>query len=798
MSQRIVVTGLGVLTANAGDVPSFFDALKHGVCGVAEITQFDTSRYSCKVAGEIKDLPLESGREEHLDRASKLSLLGVQEAVRDAGLDLEAVPPGRLGVCFGTTCGGMLSLEQVCAALEEGTEAEVPDWYYEELSFFAATNHVARAVRATGPVMTLTIACASGSHAVGAGIDLIRAGKADVVITGGVDVISRFIFRGFHALNGLGSAPYRAFDRNRKGVVLGEGVGVLVLESLEFARARGARMYAELLGHSFNNDGCHIVYPRPDGEGIARSLRAALRDARIGAEDVDHINAHGTGTIANDSAETAGIKTAFGARATEIPVASIKPMVGHTSGAAGAIELIASIASLQDGFVPPTVNFEEPDPACDLDVSSELRKATLDVVLSANSGFGGSNAAVVVSRLDAREPPVEASSQRVVVTGYGVFLPGIRDAGALWDRVTRAEVARGEPGGSLEIPQFNVFAETGIQPTKDSRRMDQFSRIAVMGVRQALQSAGVLSDGPNDRLGLVLGSAYACLESNATFCAGLGKAKVNPVVYQNTVSNAVTGYLAMVFGIHGPVSCLNQGLLSGSAAIAYGSELVRSGRTPLVLAGGVERLCNLTRLCLDRAGLLSRDGVCHPFESDSTGFLPSDGAAFLLLESLESARARGATIYGELHGYGFRNAPAGPDSAVVAGAIGDAWSAFGAGPSEVTLFAGAAGLAEVDAAEREGMVRALERTGASATVTTVKRFVGEPLGAGGPVSVVAGLLAARHGLVPGMGGEGLEAGTGNIEFVGASRQKRLDSLMISSTDADGSCVVLALSSGGST
>ncbi len=795
MSQRVVVTGLGVLTANAGDVPSFFEAIKRGLCGVGEITQFDTNGYSCKVAGEIKVLPFRSGQDEHLDRASVLALAGVREAVRNAGLDPRIVSAGRLGVCFGTTCGGMLSLEHVCEAIEHGTTGEVPDWYFEELSFFAATNHLAMAIGATGPVVTPTIACASGSHAIGMGVDFIRAGKADVMIVGGVDVISRFIYRGFNALNGLGASPYRAFDKNRQGVVLGEGVGVLVLEALPFARARSARIHAEVLGHSFNNDGCHIVYPRPDGEGIARSFRAALNDAGIGPEVVDHINAHGTGTIANDSAETAGVKAAFGSRATRIPVASIKPMVGHTSGAAGAIELIASIASLQQGFVPPTVHFEEPDPACDLDVSAEVRHHQIDVVVSANSGFGGSNAAVVASKPEAVALPRRPTGRRVVVTGFGVFLPGVAAADALWQRLADEDPVHVEPGGRLEIAPFNVFSLSGLKPTKDSRRMDQFSRIALMGALEAIEHAGIPVQGVKEDLGLVVGSAYACLESNATFCAGLWKTKVNPVVYQNTVSNAVTGYLSMVFGMHGPVSCLNQGLLSGSAAVAYGTELVRSGRAPRVLAGGVERLSDLTCLCLERAGLLSPGGRGRPFDPRGDGLVPSDGAAFVLLESLESARQRGARIHGEVHGYGFRSAKGGEAWDAIAGATEQACAAFPASPRDLTVFASACGVAVVDAAERRGLELALARQGLKAGVTSIKPIVGETLGAGGPLSLIGALLSADRGFVPGLGRDvDLEAGE-NLEFVIAGRRKHLDSLVISSTDADGSCVALAVSPG---
>lgn len=797
MKRRVVVTGIGILTSNAEGIEAFSDALLSGTSGIGEITQFSTGAYACKISGEIKYIPFESEPESHLDRASMLAVRAARGAMKDAGFSADDGQVSRvanLGVVVGTTCGGVLSLEKVSEAIATGADlSAIPDWRVEEMSFHAPTLQVARSVLATGPVVTITVACASGAHAVGYGMDYLRAGRTDVVLAGGVDVISRFIYRGFAALNGLGAPPYRAFDADRNGVVLGEGAGFLVLESLEHAQARGARIYAELLGHSFNNDGAHIVNPNPTGEGIARSFRMALSDAGLTVDDIDHINAHGTGTIANDSAESAAIQLAFGERASAVPVASIKPMLGHTSGAAGAIELIAAIVSLNKGVVPPTINLVQAAPDCPLNLSAELRHVPLTTVMSANSGFGGSNAAVVVSQLRAAESDDRRQdtdqAPRVVITGVGVALPsGIESVDALWEQLGKGPL-QGTPGSlGQEITPFDVFVRTGLPISKDARRMDTFSQYAVLAGHLALQDAGIAGADFGESLGLVLGSAYACLESNERFSAGLSKVKVNPVIYQNTVSNAVTGYMCIMMGLRGSVSVLNQGWLSGAAALAYGYELVKGGRCRAVLAGGAERLCQMTALTLERAHALSPSRVGLPYHAQSDGALPSDGAGFLVLETLESAQARGATILAEVTGAGIHSAAGQTPEQAVTSAVKEALGETTPG-APLLIVGNGNGVSRLDRQELRALETVAKDLQMKAVLSPVKAALGETLGAAGALATIVGAVSlARHEV------RGPVYGT---EVTGGVPQRlepetAPDRVLITNLDEDGSCVALAL------
>jgi len=794
MEQRIVVTGLGVLTSNAQSIEAFTEALRVGKSGIGEISQFDTGRYACKIAGEIKELPFEDDPVDELDRASKLATLAAEMAMSDSGLVQSAISPNRLGVILGTTCGGVLSLQKVSEALlTDEDSSRIPDWRIREMSFFAATNHVADRIGAQGPVLSATVACSSGTHAVGMGADFINAGRADAMLVGGVDVISHFIFRGFAALNGLGQPPYRAFDKNRNGVVLGEGSAFLLLESRQHALDRGASIYCEILGHSFNNDGLHIVNPNPTGEGIARSLKMAMKEAGISPGDIDHINAHGTGTRLNDSAETAGIKLALGDDAERIPVTSIKPMIGHTSGGAGAIELVASIIAMKHSFVPPTINYATSDPRCKLNISGDLRPMDLRTVVSANSGFGGSNAAVIIRRPSDEGPAHAASSdERVVITGVGLLLPKASPEADLWSRIQGppATITAGQLG--LEVPSFDFFAASGLTMTKDTRRMDLFSRYAAYGVHQAIQDAKIDAPELSDQLGLVVGSAYACLESNEKFSAGLRKLKVNPVIYQNTVSCAATGYICMLMGIKGPVSSINQGWISGSAAIAYGYDMVRSGRVRAMVAGGTERLCQLTRLSLDRAGLVSKSGCAKPLDEAADGIVPSEGSAYLVLESLSHAQARGAHIYGEMRGYGMSHCSGSAASSAIMRAYADAIFPL----EKVTslhIYAGASGAPALDRLEIEGASRALKHHGLTASMSSLKGVLGESLGCGGSMSAAYAALAfSRHKMVENTKwSPSLVLGDGLDSPSSSERTDDLGGILATSLDPDGGTVVLS-------
>lgn len=394
--QRVVVTGLGVLAANGSGAAAFGRALEEGRSGVRPVTRFDVSDFAYGQAAQIEDGLLDAPGP--LDRASRMAVMAAEQAWSDAGAE-GAFDRARVGVCVGTTMGGVLSLEalQRAAGCAPSPAPEAGLW--DELRFDAMARNAARALRLRGPRSTITIACASGAQAIGYAADLVRRGAVEAMLAGGVDALSPFVFYGFHAVRAVTRGRNRPFDRSRDGLVLGEGAGLVLLETAASAARRGARVYAEVAGCGFSNDGVHPTAPDPRGGGLLRSIRAALAQAGVAPEEIDYVCAHGTGTVLNDRMELRAIESALGAGGRRIPVTSIKPMIGHTLGAAGAIESVATLLSLKEGWIPPTLHVEDPEPSeTALVVRGCALRKPLRVALKLSAGFSGNNAALVFRR----------------------------------------------------------------------------------------------------------------------------------------------------------------------------------------------------------------------------------------------------------------------------------------------------------------------------------------------------------------------------------------------------------------
>jgi 3-oxoacyl-[acyl-carrier-protein] synthase II len=390
-SRRVVVTGIGVLTSNASCAADFAEALAQGRSGIGELTLFDPG-LPFRQAGQV-ELP---ERDARLDRVSRLAVLAAEQAVQDAGLVPGGAALERAGVAFGTSRGPAQSLER----LMRPHESDEREQLLGEIPFHAIARNVARRLSLHGPASTVTMACVSSSLAIGCAIDAIRRGRAQVMLAGGADGLTNLSFSGFSVLRAMTRSTCRPFDRERDGLVLGEGAGLLVLEEFEHARRRGARLYGELLGWGTAGDAHHATSPHPEGRGLAAAIGSALRDARVAPEAVDHANLHGTGTPANDPAECQAVRQVFGAHCERLPVNSLKPMIGHTLGAAGVLELSASLLAMQGGFIPPTLNTRETDARCALDVVlDESRDQQVDTLLSVKSAFGGANVAIVARRV---------------------------------------------------------------------------------------------------------------------------------------------------------------------------------------------------------------------------------------------------------------------------------------------------------------------------------------------------------------------------------------------------------------
>jgi len=408
--RRVAVTGLGAVTPLGNDARSTWRAAVAGESGIDWIRAFDASSFTVRVAAEVKDFdpsPVASPKEvRKLERNVLLSLAAAKEAMGDSELD--GFDPMRVGIAFGSAIGGLGGIVGQADVLRERGPERVSPSFIPSVLVDAASGQLAISLGIKGPNYAPVSACATGSHAIGEGAEIIKRGDADVMLAGGTEaVIHPLILAGFSAMRGLAvedEHPPRAsrpFDATRAGFVMGEGACVLLLEELEAARARGARIYAEVLGYGASNDAHHMAQPEPEAIGVAEMMRAALRRAKVDPERVGYVNAHGTSTPLGDLAETKAIKDVFGGHAYELAVSSTKSMMGHTFGAAGAIEAMMCVLAIHEGVIPPTINYDHPDPECDLDyVPNEAREARIDVALSNAMGLGGHNGCVLLGRVE--------------------------------------------------------------------------------------------------------------------------------------------------------------------------------------------------------------------------------------------------------------------------------------------------------------------------------------------------------------------------------------------------------------
>jgi len=410
--RRVVITGVGAVTAFGDDKEVFWKSLCEGRSGVSYITSFDASNFEVQFASEVKNFApekwLSKKEARHLDRFAQLALAAATIAVEDAGLDFDRVDRYRAGVLVGSGIGGLWEIETQHLQLIYKGPNKVSPFMIPKLMVNAASGQISIKYGLRGPNSAVATACASGAHALGDAFRIIQHGQADIMISGGSEsAITPMGVSGFaqmRALSRRNDDPPRAsrpFDRDRDGFVMGEGAGIVVLEELEHARKRGANIYAEFLGYGMSGDGWHITAPDPEGEGGARAMENALRDAELAPEDVDYINAHGTSTPLNDAVETRSIKRVFGDYAKKVAVSSTKSMLGHLLGASGGVEMVVCALVVKHGIIPPTINYETPDPECDLDyVPNTAREADVSVAMSNSFGFGGHNACLVIGKLN--------------------------------------------------------------------------------------------------------------------------------------------------------------------------------------------------------------------------------------------------------------------------------------------------------------------------------------------------------------------------------------------------------------
>jgi len=413
MTTRVVITGLAVISPVGIGKEVFWQKLTSGQSGITKITRFDVSEYPTQIAGEVKDfdpsLYMDKKETRRMDRFTQFAIAASQMAVADAGFNDDNLPKNRTGVIIGSGIGGIETFEDSARVLHEKGPNRVSPFFVPMMIGNMAPGQVAINLGVTGPNATVVTACASGTTAIGDSFRRIKCGEADVIITGGTEAsITPLALAGFCALKALSTRneePEKAscpFDARRDGFVMGEGAGIVILESLESAQKRGAHIYAEVLGFGATADAHHITAPAPGGVGAAAAMREAIASAGLKPEDIDYINAHGTSTDLNDKYETMAIKAVFGEHAEKLAISSTKSMTGHLLGAAGGIETVATALAVENDLIPPTINYEVPDPECDLDyVPNVARKKIINYALSNSFGFGGQNASVLIGKYKA-------------------------------------------------------------------------------------------------------------------------------------------------------------------------------------------------------------------------------------------------------------------------------------------------------------------------------------------------------------------------------------------------------------
>ncbi len=409
--RRVVITGMGIISALGHNVKTTWAALVAGRTGIDRVTAFDTTEYQAKMAAEVKDWepsrymsPKEARR---IDRSQQFAIAAAEEALAQSGLEVQEDEATRVGVIIGSAVGGVISFQNTVDTLRSKGPRRLSPFGIPSLMPNAAANLIAIKIGARGPAFSVTAACATGTDSIGQAFRMIRDGYIDVAITGGTEAtVFEAAFGSFDrmgALSRINDVPARTprpFDKDRDGFVMGEGAAILVLETLEHARARGAEPLAEVIGYGSSVDAYHMTAPHPEGRGVATAMGAALKDAGLNPSDVDYINAHGTGTQLNDIAETHAIKAVFGNEAYRVVISSTKSMLAHSMGATGAMEAIFCVMAIRENIIPPTINLDEPDPECDLDYNpGQARRMQVSVAMSNSLGFGGQNATILLREI---------------------------------------------------------------------------------------------------------------------------------------------------------------------------------------------------------------------------------------------------------------------------------------------------------------------------------------------------------------------------------------------------------------
>lgn len=694
-SPRIVVTGLGAVTPLGCSVPRVWEALLRGDNAITPLDRFPLGGIACTHGGQIRGYtpPATPHAPARWDLAGGFAAGACAEAMAQAGGGV-----AQLGLVTASNFGALDEAERGLAGEAQGC--------LPACGHSLVTARLAAAFALPGPAVTLSLSCAAGAAALAYAADLLCAGRAQRLLVVGYDAISRCAWSGLCALRTMSRDRVRPFDLRRSGTIFSEGAAALLLERADVCAQRGGEPLAELSGWATGNNGFHMTAPPPRAAGSAQAMRQAMARAGLSPADIDHINAHGTGTQPNDVTEAQAIADLFGERAGALPVTANKSSLGHMLGAAGGIEAIVAILSLRHGSIPPTTNFTTPDPACPVDlVTGAPRRAELRHVLSNSAGFGGCNAAVVFSRVartTADGPccrPRAATPPGVVVTGLGVLSAlgiGRHECAASWEEgetallpATRPAPPAGVAALAGQVPAFDL---TSLLPTPKTY-LDRNAELLLAACALALRDGG-LETGSIDRAraGLAMGSAWGALGTLTRFFADYvrkGARLVKPMLFPHAYANAAISLASMEWELRGPHLNFVSGRDAATQALLAALDALRAGTADIMLAGGVEALDETLWAALAEAGRPAA---------------PGEGSAVLLLEREDAARARGARALARLAGGGLAGGPPADLARHCAAAMRRALADAGLEARDIRrAYHSACGLEDLDAAESRAL-----------------------------------------------------------------------------------------------
>ncbi len=665
-SKRVVVSGMGVFCPLGDTLEAVVARLQTGQGAVRTIESFKTEHLSIKHAAEIPSYCAEkyfAPEDTKLDRTAQFGILAAQAAVKDAGLSEDVIHSDRLALVTGICAGGQGEPPQT-----KENPFDIDLFAFPDTAIYVQADAIGKALGLHGPRCTISTACASSGTALAFAYEWIRAGRADYVLVGGTDAFSVFTYAGFYALGAMAPKPISPFSEGI-GVTFGEGAGFVVLESLQRARARDAKIYGEFLGYGLTGDAHHVTSPHPAGEGLRRAMARSLQRGQLKLEDVNYINAHGTGTRDNDTAETQAIMALY--EGHKIPaVSSSKSFFGHTLGAAGILEFIVSMLAMKESFIPPTINFESARPGCELDyVPNTPRQEKIRAFISNSAAFGGVNAAVAAGQL--RETVIEQpiDQDEIWITGTGVVSPI-----GCGREAFRSSLIEGK-SGIRPIDRFATndyctrfaalvdgFNARKLAPTLDIRRVELLTRYGLVAAQLAFQDGKLdLRNADSEKLGLVMGLTYGSMTVQDDFQQSLlkdGLEKMSAKYFPSMVVSTIGGQVSQAFKLRGPNNTVVDGITSGLTALVHAHDLLKNDANIDAMAVvAADEIGELFFDVFNRRGWLASD------QSESTtthlnaygngrGLVVGEGAACVVLERASVARKRGAKPLAKIAGVG--------------------------------------------------------------------------------------------------------------------------------------------------